>query len=60
MLCEQARQTVRLTVKDNKDMFWLTEEVKNYYEMETWDINFIFIDKQLYLQNAALQNLLLI
>lgn len=41
-------------------MFWLTEEVKNYYEMETWDINFIFIDKQLYLQNAALQNLLLI
>lgn len=26
---------VRLTLKDNKDMFWLTEEVKNYYEMET-------------------------
>lgn len=25
---------VRLTLKDNKDMLWLTEEVKNYYEME--------------------------
>lgn len=37
MLCEQARHTyrVRLTLKDNKGMFWLTEEVKKYYEMET-------------------------
>lgn len=37
MLCEQARHKyrVRLTLKDNKGMFWLTEEVKKYYEMET-------------------------
>lgn len=31
---KQDMNRVRLTLKDNKGMFWLTEEVKKYYEME--------------------------